>query len=225
MCIPDRETANRETMCKFNEVGTEPEKPKQCSCTTAQKTSMLPKIFYGTLCVGVLFSLVLLILFLVQPGVNAGADAVPKENAAEGWVVILFFLFFQVFSCVFSLLFPLCINHAYRAEVWKNKGFFNTVPLFKAFFPLPYAMQNEEKMRKVRETVLSAFWLMGTVGTLPLIAIQWLFAAEQGILPALFSKFVGVGLLIIGFIGFIVCFGIMFVKMCVVLGDFLRPDK
>lgn len=179
---------------------------------TTQKNGVLPKIFYGTLCVGILFALVLLALLLGQP---ANADAVPQKN---GWIVVSFFLFFQAGLYVFSLLFPLCINHAYRAEVWKNSAFLKMFP----FFSLSRVMQSEEKMRNLRETILFLFWFMDIVMMIFLIAMQWLWAVEQGVLPALFSKSVGEGLLLVGFI---VCFGIVAVKMYIAIFRFRKPDQ
>ena len=108
---------------------------------------MLRKIFYTTFCLGILLLLALLVLLPVEIVVNFDADGLPQDVGSK-WIFVAIVLLFQVCILVFHSVAPLCINHAYRAEVWKE----NSMNTFRLF--LPSNLMNEAKMRKLRERTL-----------------------------------------------------------------------
>jgi hypothetical protein len=53
--------------------------------------------------------------------------------------------------------------------------------------------------------------------------MQWYVGVDNGVLPAIFSKEVGV---VVCIVGFLVCFAIIFIGIIVIaLRNFLLPDK
>jgi hypothetical protein len=140
--------------------------------------TILQKVFYRTFIVGVLFSLVLLVLLPEPIVVNYDVNGLPSGVGSK-WVLIPVFLFLQGMLYLFLWAAPVCINHGWSAEVWKDVH--GSIPLFDWFMPNSTLnfLQDEERMRKFRESHLTLLWFVGTMGILFLIGIQWSLAANN----------------------------------------------
>ncbi len=171
------------------------------------------KIFYAVLCVGVLFSLTLLIVLPSQIIVNYDSDGIPRDICSKlSFAATNFFVQGIVF--LFTYLVPFFINHTSRTDSRQ------AISMMPFAFLLPNGLQNEHKMQQIRTSSLSLAWFMGTAMLLLLIVAEWYVAVNNAVLPALFTKDVGEKLLETAAMLFFAAVGIM---MSFALWRFMKP--